>query len=62
MDDLEPTLVAVVDKQSARLLLVVEGAIESVEAFSDDVPGKHDQGGVAQARLQRIRAGRGGDV
>jgi peptide chain release factor subunit 1 len=51
--DLERSVVALVDKQSARLLLVFEGRIESVEAFTDDVPGKHDQGGPAQARLQR---------
>jgi peptide chain release factor subunit 1 len=53
IEDLERYLVALVDKQSARLLLVFEGRIESVESFTDDVPGKHDQGGPAQARLQR---------
>jgi peptide chain release factor subunit 1 len=53
LDDLERYVVALVDKESARLLTVFESRIESVEAFSDDVPGKHDQGGPAQARLQR---------
>ena len=53
VDDLERYVVALVDKQSARLLTVFEGRIEAVEAFTDDVPGKHDQGGPAQARLQR---------
>ena len=53
IEDLERYVVALVDKESARLLTVFEGQIESVEAFSDDVPGKHDQGGPAQARLQR---------
>jgi peptide chain release factor subunit 1 len=53
LDDLERYVVALVDKESARLLTVFEGRIESIEAFSDDVPGKHDQGGQAQARLQR---------
>jgi peptide chain release factor subunit 1 len=53
IDDLERYAVAVVDKESARLLLVFEGRVESAEAFTDDVPGKHDQGGLAQARLQR---------
>jgi peptide chain release factor subunit 1 len=53
IDDLERFVVALVDKESARILTVFEGAIESVETFTDDVPGKHDQGGPAQARLQR---------
>jgi peptide chain release factor subunit 1 len=53
VEDLERYVVALVDKQSARLLTVFEGTIESVEAFTDDVPGKHDQGGPAQPRLQR---------
>ena len=53
LDDLERYAVALVDKESARLVTVFESRIESVEAFSDDVPGKHDQGGMAQARLQR---------
>ena len=53
LDDLERFVVALVDKESARLMTVFESRIESVEAFSDDVPGKHDQGGPAQARRQR---------
>jgi peptide subunit release factor 1 (eRF1) len=53
IEDLERYVVALVDKESARLLTVFEGRIESVEAFTDDVPRKHDQGGLAQARLQR---------
>lgn len=53
IEDLERYVVALVDKESARLVTVFEGKIESVEAFTDDVPGKHDQGGPAQARLQR---------
>jgi len=53
VDDLERYVVALVDNQSARLLTVFEGRVESVEDFTDDVPGKHDQGGPAQARLQR---------
>jgi peptide chain release factor subunit 1 len=53
IDDLDRYVVALVDKESARLLTVFEGRIESVEAFTDDVPGKHDQGGPAQPRLQR---------
>jgi peptide chain release factor subunit 1 len=53
IEDLERYVVALVDKESSRLLTVFEGQIESVEAFTDDVPGKHDQGGPSQARLQR---------
>ena len=53
IEDLDRDVVALVDKASARLLSVAVGRIESVEAFKDEVPGKHDQGGPAQARLQR---------
>ncbi len=53
IEDYERYAVALVDKESARLLTVAEGVVESAEAFADDVPGKHDQGGLAQARLQR---------
>jgi peptide chain release factor subunit 1 len=53
IEKLDRYVVALVDKESARLLQVFEGRIESVDAFTDDVPGKHDQGGPAQARLQR---------
>jgi peptide chain release factor subunit 1 len=53
IEDLERYVVALVDKESARLITVFEGRIDSVETFTDDVPGRHDQGGPAQARLQR---------
>jgi peptide chain release factor subunit 1 len=53
IEDHERYVVALVDKQSARLTTVFEGRIDSVQTFTDDVPGKHDQGGPAQARLQR---------
>jgi peptide chain release factor subunit 1 len=53
LDEYEQTLVAVVDKARARFFVVALGGIEEREAFTDDVPGKHDQGGPAQARLQR---------
>jgi peptide chain release factor subunit 1 len=53
IEDHERYVVAVVDKESARLLTVFEGVIESRQAFTDFVPGKHDQGGPAQARYQR---------
>ena len=45
--------VALVDKKRARLCTVFLGALEQVEAFEDFVPGKHDQGGFAQARFRR---------
>jgi peptide chain release factor subunit 1 len=45
--------VAVIDKEKARLFTVFLGEIEDIEAFADFVPGKHDQGGPAQPRLQR---------
>jgi peptide chain release factor subunit 1 len=53
IEDLERYVVALVDKESARLITVFEGRIDSVETFTDHVPGRHDQGGPAQARLQR---------
>jgi peptide chain release factor subunit 1 len=42
-----------VDREGARIFLSSLGEIEEVSRFLDDVPGKHDQGGWAQARLQR---------
>jgi peptide chain release factor subunit 1 len=53
VDEYERYAVAVVDKEHARLFSVALGEIEKVENFTDFVPGKHDQGGPAQARLQR---------
>jgi peptide chain release factor subunit 1 len=53
IEDHQRYVVAVVDKESARLLTVFEGVIESRQAFTDFVPGKHDQGGPAQPRYQR---------
>ncbi len=53
IQDLRPYVVALVDKESARLLMVSEARIESVEVLTDDVPGRHEQGGSAQTRLQR---------
>jgi peptide chain release factor subunit 1 len=53
IDEYERYAVAVVDKEKARLLTVYMGEIEESDAFKDFVPGKHDQGGPAQARYQR---------
>jgi peptide chain release factor subunit 1 len=49
----ERFVVAVVDKRRARLFEVFMGQIEIREEFEDDVPGKTDVGGPAQARIQR---------
>jgi peptide chain release factor subunit 1 len=42
-----------VDRERARIFLSSLGEIEEVSRLLDDVPGQHDQGGWAQARLQR---------
>jgi peptide chain release factor subunit 1 len=44
---------AIVDRERARIFLSSLGEIEEVSQVLDDVPGRHDQGGWAQARLQR---------
>ncbi|MCL6649150.1 MAG: hypothetical protein K6U89_12525 [Chloroflexi bacterium] len=56
LDEYERYAVVLVDKERARLFTVFLGAIEESEAFEDEVPGRHDQGGWAQARLQRHHA------
>jgi peptide subunit release factor 1 (eRF1) len=53
VDRHERFVVAVVDKRRARLFEVFMGQIELREEFEDDVPGKTDVGGPAQARIQR---------
>jgi peptide chain release factor subunit 1 len=42
-----------VDRGRARIFLSSLGEIEEVSRLLDEVPGQHDQGGWAQARLQR---------
>ena len=44
---------ALVDYQVARLFVVEMGEIEEVAGIADEVPGRHDQGGWAQMRMQR---------
>ncbi|HEX2025349.1 MAG TPA: VLRF1 family aeRF1-type release factor [Actinomycetota bacterium] len=44
---------AIVDREKARIFLSSLAEIEEVSPVLDDVPGQHDQGGWAQARLQR---------
>jgi peptide chain release factor subunit 1 len=45
--------VALVDREKARFMVASLGEIEEVTSVFDEVPGRHDQGGWAQARLQR---------
>jgi peptide chain release factor subunit 1 len=49
----ETVCTVLVDREKARVLLSRLGDIEEVTSILDDVPGQHDQGGWAQARLQR---------
>ncbi|HEX2031124.1 MAG TPA: Vms1/Ankzf1 family peptidyl-tRNA hydrolase [Actinomycetota bacterium] len=49
----EAFCVALVDRAKARLLRASLGQAEEVSDILDEVPGRHDQGGWAQARLQR---------
>ena len=49
----ETFCVALVDRERARIFVASLGEIEEVSDLLDDVPGQHDQGGWAQARLQR---------
>jgi peptide subunit release factor 1 (eRF1) len=51
VDDYERYAVALVDKQRARLFAVFLGEIEESEAFEDEVPGKHPEGGVSQSHF-----------
>jgi peptide subunit release factor 1 (eRF1) len=51
VDDYERYGVALVDKERARLFTVFLGEIEETDTLRDEVPGKHDQGGVSQAHF-----------
>jgi peptide chain release factor subunit 1 len=44
---------AIVDREKARFLISRLGRVEEITSILDDVPGRHDQGGRAQARLGR---------
>jgi peptide chain release factor subunit 1 len=52
LDEYERYAVALVDKETARLFSVFLGEIEETSAFTDSVPGKHDRGGLSQAKYQ----------
>lgn len=49
----EATCVALVDYEKARIFLSHLGRIEEVRDLFDEVPGRHDQGGWSQMRMQR---------
>jgi peptide chain release factor subunit 1 len=53
LETYRPTCVALVDYEKARLFVVELGRIEEITDLRDDVPGRHDQGGWAQMRMQR---------
>jgi peptide chain release factor subunit 1 len=47
------TLVAVVGREQGQLLRMRAGRLEEIGDYSDETPGRHDQGGWSQARYQR---------
>jgi peptide chain release factor subunit 1 len=53
LETYRPSCLALVDYEKARLFVVEMGRIEEVTGITDDVPGRHDQGGRAQMRMQR---------
>jgi peptide subunit release factor 1 (eRF1) len=55
LDEYERYCVALVDKESARILTVWMGRIEQRIEFEDDVPGRSAMGNWAQARYARHR-------
>ena len=46
-------LVAVVGREQGRVLALRQGRLEPIADRTEDVPGRHDQGGWSQARFQR---------
>jgi len=53
LETYRPMCLALVDYEKARLFLSELGRVEEVTHFIDDVPGRHDQGGWSQMRMQR---------
>ncbi len=53
LDEHERTLIVLLDKESARLIVDYVGEAEEVASLHDDVPGRHAQGGYSQSRFQR---------
>jgi len=54
-DEYERYCAAFVSKEDSKLFLVSMGDVEEERTISDNVPGRHDQGGWSQARYQRHR-------
>ena len=52
-EDYTNTLLIIVDSRAARIYEVVLGGFLTETEFASDVPGRHKQGGWAQARYQR---------
>jgi peptide chain release factor subunit 1 len=53
LDEYPRFVVAVVQRDKARLYVAEQRTAETLEAISSAVPGRHDQGGWSQARFQR---------
>jgi peptide chain release factor subunit 1 len=53
LETYRPMCLALVDYEKARLFVSELGRVEEVTHVIDDVPGRHDQGGWSQMRMQR---------
>lgn len=53
LDRFQPTVAVIVGKGKARIFLIQGDTIQELSDISTPVPKRHDQGGWAQARLQR---------
>jgi peptide chain release factor subunit 1 len=53
VESFETFCTALVDREKARIFMTVGGRITEVSEILDEVHGQHDQGGWAQARMQR---------
>jgi peptide chain release factor subunit 1 len=53
LETYRPMCMALVDYEKARVFLSELGRVEEVTDVFDDVPGRHDQGGWSQMRMQR---------
>lgn len=53
LETYRPMCMALVDYEKARVFLSELGRVEEVTDLFDDVPGRHDQGGWSQMRMQR---------
>jgi peptide chain release factor subunit 1 len=54
-DEYERYCAVFVSKEESKLFVISMGDVEEERTISDDVPGRHDQGGWSQARYQRHR-------